>query len=190
MIIRYMNVKSVGLWKCLYEIFVFLEIAESHLLCDTFLDLHDPHIWWIPNSRTFWRKYGKNPSHIKNRRIPNHEPELFHAVFVTPKKKQIPPLKFSKKKPWFPPPNRITEIRNSISRRSHAAPPLVANFWKSHGFSHQVSGFTFPTNCPHSILPILAVFFVKFPAKRLWGKRCFFQNVFRFRLRGEHPIGI
>jgi len=88
-----------------------------------------------------------------------------------------------KKKTGFPPPNRIIISRSRCSS-------LGGKFWKSHGFTHQVSGFTFPTNCPHSILPILAVFFVKFPAKRLWGKGCFFQNVFRFRLRGEHPIGI
>lgn len=64
----------------------------------------------------------------KNRRIPNHEPELFHAVFSNPKKKNKFHI-WNQKKTGFPPPNRITEIRNSISRSQ--APPLVANFWKS-----------------------------------------------------------
>lgn len=116
----------------------FLKIAESHLLCDTFLDLHDPHIWWIPNSRTFWRKYGKNPSHIKNRRIPNHEPELFHAVFSPPpqKKKQIPPEKIRKKKQGF-----HRQIESSSA--APVAPPLVANFENPMGLptKSQVSPF-------------------------------------------------
>ena len=93
-------------------------------------------------------------------------------LVLPPKKKQIPPLKFSKKT-GFPPPNRSTKKCNSIISRS----------------MHQVSGFTFPTNCPHSILPILAVFFREISGRELW-VWVFFQNLFRFRLRGEHPIGI
>lgn len=96
-----------------------------------------------------------------------------------PKKtKQIPPLKFSKK-------NRVSTAKSKIPKfaiPSSAAPKPLLPWWqifeKSHGFTHQVSGFTFPTNCPHSILPILAVFFVKFPAKRLWGKGCFSKMCF------------
>lgn len=159
----------------------FLKIAESHLLCDTFLDLHDPHIWWIPNSRTFWRKYGKNPSHIKNRRIPNHEPELFHAVFSPPpkKKNKFHPKKSEKK-------NRV-----STAKSNHHQPlPLLLPWWQilkipwvyppslRFHLSHELSTFHFAN--PGS-------FFREISGETAVRERVFFPKCVSFQVAGGTP---
>ena len=87
----------------------------------------------------------KTPSHIKNRRIPNHEPELFHAVFSHPKKtKQIPPLKFSKK-------NMVSTAKSN--HHKFAIPSSAAPCRSSLGFAIFENPMGSPTKSQVSPFP-------------------------------------